>query len=83
MGETWSVSYRGTFLDGKEFDKGNEVAMPIGQMIPGFNEALTLMKPGGQAVFVIPSAIASGAEPRGPIPANSVLIFEVKLHAKK
>jgi FKBP-type peptidyl-prolyl cis-trans isomerase len=83
VGETWVVSYRGTFLDGKEFDKGNEVPMPIGQMIPGFNEALTLMKPGGQGVFVIPSGIAYGSEARGPIPANSVLIFEVKLHAKK
>jgi FKBP-type peptidyl-prolyl cis-trans isomerase len=83
MGETWIVSYRGTFLDGKEFDKGNEVPMPLGQMIPGFNEALTLVKPGGQAIFVIPSAIAYGSEQRGPIPANSVLVFEVKLHAKK
>lgn len=82
-GETWVVSYRGSFLDGKEFDKGNEVPMPIGQMIPGFNEALTLMKPGGQGVFVIPSALAYGSEQRGPIPANSVLVFEVKLHGKK
>ena len=83
MGETWSVSYRGTFLDGKEFDKGNEVAMPIGQMIPGFNEALTLMKAGGKATFVIPSSIAYGDQPRGPIPANSVLVFELEVISKK
>ena len=70
-------------LNGKEFDKGAEVSMPIGQMIPGFNEALTLMKPGSEAVFVIPSSLAYGAEARGPIPANSVLVFELKLHAKK
>ncbi len=82
-GETWSVSYKGTFLDGKEFDKGADVPMPIGQMIPGFNEALSLLKPGGQGIFVIPSNLGYGAEPRGPIPANSVLVFEVKLQGKK
>jgi FKBP-type peptidyl-prolyl cis-trans isomerase len=83
VGETWVVSYRGTFLDGKEFDKGSDVPMPVGQMIPGFNEALTLLKPGGQGIFVIPSTLGYGAEPRGPIPANSVLVFEVKLQEKK
>ena len=36
-GETWVVNYRGTFLDGKEFDKGDKAEMPLGQMIPGFN----------------------------------------------
>jgi FKBP-type peptidyl-prolyl cis-trans isomerase len=83
MGETWIVSYRGTFLDGKEFDKGADVPMPLGQMIPGFNEALTLMKAGGEATFVIPSGLAYGPEPRGPIPGNSVLVFDLKLQAKK
>jgi FKBP-type peptidyl-prolyl cis-trans isomerase len=37
MGESWIVNYRGTFLDGKEFDKGSSTEMPLGQMIPGFN----------------------------------------------
>jgi len=45
MGESWEVNYIGTFLDGKEFDKGAGVAMPpVGQLVPGFNEALMLLK---------------------------------------
>jgi FKBP-type peptidyl-prolyl cis-trans isomerase len=83
MGETWVVNYRGTFLNGKEFDKGSAAEMPLGQMIPGFNEALTLMKAGGKATFVIPSSIAYGDQPRGPIPANSVLVFELEVISKK
>jgi FKBP-type peptidyl-prolyl cis-trans isomerase len=83
MGETWVVNYRGTFLNGKEFDKGRAVEMPLGQMITGFNEALTLMKAGGKATFVIPSSIAYGDQPRGPIPANSVLVFELEVISKK
>lgn len=83
MGETWVVNYRGTFLNGKEFDKGSAAEMPLGQMIPGFNEALTLMQAGGKATFVIPSPIAYGDQPRGPIPANSVLVFELEVLSKK
>ncbi len=83
MGETWVVNYRGTFLNGKEFDKGSAAEMPLGQMIPGFNEALTLMKAGCKATFVIPSSIAYGDQPRGPIPANSVLVFELEVISKK
>ncbi len=83
MGETWVVNYRGTFLNGKEFDKGSGSEMPLGQMIPGFNEALTLMKAGGKATFVIPSTIAYGEQPRGPIPGNSVLVFELEVISKK
>jgi FKBP-type peptidyl-prolyl cis-trans isomerase len=83
MGESWMVNYRGTFLDGKEFDKGSNTEMPLGQMIPGFNEALTLLKAGGKGVFVIPSQMAYGDQGRGPIPANSVLVFEVEVLSKK
>jgi FKBP-type peptidyl-prolyl cis-trans isomerase len=83
MGETWVVNYRGTFLNGKEFDKGNAAEMPVGQMIPGFNEALTLLKAGGKGTFVIPSTIGYGEQARGPIPANSVLVFEVEVLSKK
>ena len=83
MGETWVVNYRGTFMNGKEFDKGSAAEMPLGQMIPGFNEALMLMKAGGKATFVIPSPIAYGDQARGPIPANSVLVFELEVLSKK
>jgi FKBP-type peptidyl-prolyl cis-trans isomerase len=83
MGETWLVNYRGTFLNGKEFDKGSAAEMPLGQMIPGFNEALTMLKAGGKGTFVIPSTIGYGEQARGPIPANSVLVFDIEVLSKK
>jgi FKBP-type peptidyl-prolyl cis-trans isomerase len=83
MGETWVVNYRGTFMNGKEFDKGSSSEMPLGQMIPGFNEALTLLKAGGKGTFVIPSTLGYGDQARGPIPANSVLVFELEVLSKK
>lgn len=83
MGETWSVNYRGTFMDGKEFDKAQAAPMPVGQMIPGFNEALQMLKAGGKGTFVIPSGIAYGDQGRGPIKPNSVLVFEVEVLSKK
>ena len=48
-------------------------------MIPGFNEALMMMKKGGKATFVIPPAIGYGEQGGGPIPANTPLVFEVEL----
>ncbi|MHA8065404.1 FKBP-type peptidyl-prolyl cis-trans isomerase [Aquirufa sp. ROCK2-A2] len=83
MGETWVVNYKGTFMSGKVFDQGQAAEMPLGQMIPGFNEALSLLKAGGKGTFVIPSSIAYGDQARGPIEANSVLVFEIELISKK
>lgn len=84
-GETWVVDYRGSFLNGKEFEKGSAAEMPLGQMIPGFDEALTLMKAGCKATFVIPSQLAYGSQPPqgSPIPPNSVLVFELVVISKK
>ncbi|MDE2392243.1 MAG: FKBP-type peptidyl-prolyl cis-trans isomerase [Cytophagales bacterium] len=85
MGESWEVNYIGTFLDGKEFDKGAGVAMPpVGQLVPGFNEALMLLKKGGKGTFVIPSALGYGAQGAAPrIPANAILVFELEVLSKK
>ena len=85
MGESWVVNYIGTFLDGKEFDKGAGVAMPpVGQLVPGFNEALMLLKKGGKGTFVIPSALGYGAQGAAPrIPANAILVFELEVLSKK
>lgn len=85
MGESWAVNYAGTFLDGKEFDKGAAVTLPpVGQLVPGFNEALMLLKKGGKGTFVIPSALGYGAQGAAPrIPANAVLVFELEVLSKK
>ncbi|MBI1374481.1 MAG: hypothetical protein GC159_17325 [Phycisphaera sp.] len=80
-----SVHYRGTLVDGTEFDssyKRNQPAtFPVGGVIPGWVEALQLMKTGSKYRLFIPSELAYGATPppRSPIPANAVLIFDVEL----
>ena len=85
MGESWEVNYVGKFLDGKEFDKGAAVTLPpVGQLVPGFNEALMLLKKGGKGTFVIPSALGYGAQGAAPrIPANAILVFELEVLSKK
>ncbi|MFM1912684.1 MAG: Peptidylprolyl isomerase [Bacteroidota bacterium] len=82
-GSSYIATYKGMFLDGKVFDQGEKVDMPMGQMIPGFNEALEVIKVGGKGTVVIPSEIGYGEETRGPIPGNSALVFEIEIHSKK
>mgnify|MGYP000691580355 CR=1 FL=1 len=67
------------FFDGKVFDQSEQTAMPVDGVVPGFSEGLQLMKRGGEYQFFIPPALAYGDKESGPIPANSVLIFNVKL----
>jgi len=78
------VNYRGTLLDGKEFDssyKRNEpIEFPLNQVIPGWTEGVQLIKEGGKIQLFIPSQLAYG--PRGAgglIGPNETLIFEVEL----
>ncbi|MEZ5656127.1 MAG: FKBP-type peptidyl-prolyl cis-trans isomerase [Sphingobium sp.] len=80
-GDVALVSYRGTLIDGTEFDKSEQTAMPVDGVVPGFSEALQLMKRGGEYQIFIPPELAYGDQvpEGGPIPANSVLIFDVTL----
>ncbi len=78
-----SVHYRGTLIDGTEFDasKGKPVEFPVNGVIPGWVEALQLMKPGGKYKLFIPSELAYGLNPPpgSSIKPNDVLIFDVEL----
>ncbi|UAK24733.1 FKBP-type peptidyl-prolyl cis-trans isomerase [Sphingomonas nostoxanthinifaciens] len=77
------VDYKGTLISGAQFDAskpGSPVAMPLGQVVPGFAEALTLMPKGSRYRFWLPPQLAYGERETGPIPANSVLVFEVTMH---
>lgn len=77
------VHYTGTLINGEKFDSSrdrNEPAeFPVGGVIPGWTEALKLMKVGGQYKLAIPAKLAYRDQARPGIPANSVLIFDVEL----
>lgn len=82
--ETVKVHYRGTLTNGTVFDSSIDRGMPavfgVGQVIPGWTEALQLMKPGDKWMLFIPANLAYGNRAVGDkIPANSTLIFLVEL----
>ncbi|MCB0412700.1 MAG: FKBP-type peptidyl-prolyl cis-trans isomerase [Bdellovibrionales bacterium] len=78
-----SVHYKGTLIDGTEFDssykRDKPAEFPVGGVIKGWTEALQLMKEGAKWELYIPSDLAYGAMGRPSIPPNSVLVFEVEL----
>ena len=73
------VNYKGTLIDGTQFDASEKVPMSVGQLVPGFNEALMLMTPGSKYEVYIPAELAYGTNPNPRIPVNSTLIFEIEL----
>jgi FKBP-type peptidyl-prolyl cis-trans isomerase len=80
--DTVICHYKGTLIDGKEFDSslgGEPAEMPLGPMIPGFREGLMAMQKGGKYMMYIPSEMGYGDQERGPIPGNSTLIFEIEI----
>jgi FKBP-type peptidyl-prolyl cis-trans isomerase FkpA len=79
------VNYRGTLLDGTEFDSsyagGQPAEFPLDRVIPGWTEGLGLMPVGSKYRFWIPGALGYGAQgtPDGPIGPNATLVFDVEL----
>jgi FKBP-type peptidyl-prolyl cis-trans isomerase len=82
--DTVVCNYRGTLLDGKEFDssykRGQPATFPLGQVIKGWTEALQLMPVGSKWQLFLPPDLAYGERSAGPdITPYSTLIFEVEL----
>jgi FKBP-type peptidyl-prolyl cis-trans isomerase len=82
-----TVQYRGTLLDGSEFDssysRGTPATFPVGGVIKGWQEALVMMKPGAKWKLFVPPELAYGSTPRPGIPPSSVLTFEVEVISVK
>lgn len=88
LGDSVTVNYRGTLLNGTEFDssyKRNEsTTFPLENLIPGWQEALLLMKPGAKWKVYVPPQLAYGDKGAGQaIEPNSALIFEIELVSVK
>jgi FKBP-type peptidyl-prolyl cis-trans isomerase FklB len=85
LSDTVTAHYRGTLIDGTEFDssykRGQPATFPVsGGMIPGWTEALQLMEEGAKWQLFIPSNLAYGEKGAGrDIGPNATLIFEIEL----
>jgi FKBP-type peptidyl-prolyl cis-trans isomerase FklB len=81
--DTVKVHYEGRLISGDVFDssiaRGEPVSFPLNGVIPGWSKGVQLMKVGSKFEFTIPSALAYGPSGTGPIPPNSVLVFDVEL----
>lgn len=91
-GQQVSMNYLGKFMDGNKFD-GNvdenyqpvngrtafNFTLGVGQVIKGWDEGVQLLNTGCRATLYLPSSIAYGPNGGGPIPPNSILVFDVEL----
>ena len=88
-GDTVTVNYLGTLVDGTKFDSSYDRNTPfttqigVGQVIRGWDEGIVGMKTGGKRRLVVPAQLGYGSQSVGGIPPNSTLIFEVELVSVK
>ena len=77
--ETISMTYKGTLLNGTQFDAGT-ISYPLSQLITGWQIAVPKIGKGGHIKVVIPSSLAYGSQTVSSIPANSPLYFDITLN---
>lgn len=81
--DTVKVHYRGTLLDGTEFDsshkRGQPAEFPVSGVVPGFGEGVQLVGEGGKVKLYIKPELGYGSRATGQIPPNSFLVFDVDL----
>ena len=76
---TVTVAYRGYFLNGITFDQAANATFPVAGVIPGFAEAVQLLKPGGSGTFILPSRLGYGNSGTSSIPGGSMIVFDIEL----
>ncbi len=85
--DTVVIRYKGTFINGTQFASSYETNEPatfhVSGVMPGWTEALQLMKEGSKWQLFVPPELAYGAQGAGPIGPNATLVFEVELVAVK
>ena len=83
VGDIIKVHYEGKLLDGTVFDssfeRGQAAIMPAEGLVPGWMEALPLMKVGDEWTLYLPASLGYGDRAAGPIPPNSVMVFRLQL----
>lgn len=81
--DTVKVHYKGTLTDGTVFDssydRGEPIEFQLNQLIPGWIEAIPMLKKGGKMEIVVPPKLGYGERQAGKIPASSTLKFEIEL----
>lgn len=76
-----SVDYVGRLTNGTQFDAANNVSFSLSQLILGWQMGIPLLNEGGSITLYLPPTFGYGSSAAGSIPANSILIFTVKLNA--
>ena len=81
--DTVTVNYEGKLVNGEVFDSSYErhepATFPLQGLVPAWQEALVMMRPGDEWTLYVPPSLGYGAEDKGPIPGNSVMIFRIAL----
>jgi len=82
--DTATFDYEVKLLNGEVIDssyaRGEPLTGTVGDFVPGFTEALELMRPGDEWIVWVPPQLGYGSADKGPIPGNSVLRFRLALH---
>ena len=84
-GDLVAIHYTGKLTDGTKFDSSRDRDEPLEftlgkhQVVPGFEQGVSGMHLGGKRIVTIPPELGYGSRAVGPIPANSILIFEIEL----
>jgi FKBP-type peptidyl-prolyl cis-trans isomerase FkpA len=83
INSTITVNYQGKLLNGPPFDSANGYSSPLNNLVKGWQIGIPHIKTGGNIILFVPSVLGYGGASLGPIPANSVLVFDIDLIAVK